>query len=260
MSRWLIIGSVASAHWWEDSRKPADIDILTPAKIAGADSQVCIVESQWHEAAQLIIDANVAHTFADPDTLYTLKVSHAEWNIKWEKTMFDIDFMQDRGCKLRMELYKELIKVWKQVHGAKRVNMARSMDAFFCDAVERKHDHEMLHELVAFKDRPMHERLRPNQSTAWCDEDLFNALDPQDQLLTALEEILAVSIERGRLTTGSKLSERLRAVHQAYFKLVTSMTTGWFARYLITHRRDLLHSMRPTWQPKLEQSLLKLTS
>lgn len=256
--QWLFIGSVAAKHWWPEFRTPRDIDILTPLTLSGSNSQICMVETSWHDAASLIIDANSHSTFADPDMLFTIKVSHAEWNIKWEKTMHDIAFMQRLGCKLLPEVDKALVKVWQQVHGKKKVNMARSMDTFFNDAVKREHDHEHLHELVAFNGRPMHERLREDHSTAWCSVERFNALTSSEQAETALEEILATAIERGKLTTSHLQSQKTIAVNQAYFKLVTSMTTGWFARYLILNRNHLLCDRRTQWMNKLNSALMTL--
>lgn len=164
--RWLLIGSVAAKHWWPEFRAPKDIDILTPAKICAGDSQVCFVETSWNEAAELVLDTNFDSTFLDADLLYTLKVSHAEWDIKWDKTMSDIEFMRRKGCKLVTPVYRALFEAWKGEHGRKKVNMTKPMSTFFNDAVKREHDHEMLHELVAFYERPLHERLRPDHGTA----------------------------------------------------------------------------------------------
>ena len=96
---WLIIGSVATYHWFPDARKPGDIDLLTEATISGNNSHICVVDSQWHDAAQELIDASRDKVFLDADLLFTLKVSHAEWDVKWKKTMFDIQFLQ----QLRVE-------------------------------------------------------------------------------------------------------------------------------------------------------------
>lgn len=256
--RWLLIGSVAAKHWWPEFRAPKDIDLLTPVTFTGSNSQLCVVETSWHKAADAILEANFDSTFLDPDLLYTLKVSHAEWDIKWDKTMADIEFMRRKGCKLVVPIYKLLIEVWKEVHGRKRVNMAQSMSTFFNDAVKREHDHEYLHELVAFYDRPLHESLRPDHGTAWCDKEKFFALSPDDQDKVVLEETLATAIERGRLTSKSKQSEKLIAVSQATKKLITSMTTGWFALYLIINRSRLLQK-RDLWLPKLNQALSSLS-
>lgn len=258
MKNWLIIGSVAARHWFPDARDPSDIDLLTPLTFTGSKRDICIVETQWHDVAQFIIDRNVDSVFADPNVLFTLKVSHAEWDIKWEKTMFDVKFFKDHGCQLDEELYAKLIPVWKEIHGKKRVNMAQSMETFFSDAVKREYNHEDLHELVAFHEHPLHEELRPDHGTAWCDRTKFEAMDFERQCEVALEEIMATAIERFSLTVESKTVPILQAVHKVYFKLCTSMTTGWFAKFLILNRYELLFERREKWMIHLKTSLQNL--
>lgn len=256
---WLITGSVATYHWFPDARVPKDIDLLTPANITGNHSDTCVVDASWHYVAQELIDMNKDPVFMDPDMLFTLKVSHAEWNIKWEKTMADIHFLKKKGCKLNVEMMAKLREVWKQVHGKKRVNMRKTMDTFFKDAVSRVYDHEQLHELVAFNECPMHELLRPDHGTAWCSRELFERLPLEQQFETALEENMAVAIERSKLTIASKVSEKRIAMSKAHFQLCTSMTTGWFANFLILNRHELLYERKDKWLTKMNSALNKLS-
>jgi hypothetical protein len=253
-----IIGSVAMYHWFPDARVPSDIDLLTPAQISGNDSKVCVVDVSWHRAAQELIDANKDPVFLDPDLLFTLKLSHAEWNVKWEKTMADISFLKRKGCKINYRLLRILKEVWEEVHGKKRVNMAKTMDTFFKDAVKREYDHEYLHLLVAFNDRPMHEELRADHNTAWCSRELFEQLPVEQQFETALEEMMAVAIERSRLKEANKVSEKRIAMSRAHFQLCTSMTKGWFAEFLILNRNELLHERKDKWMTKMDAALQAL--
>lgn len=251
---WLIIGSTAAYHWYPDSRAPRDLDLLTPASINAPG----VIDAQWHDAAEEIIRINEDPVFVDPNTLFTLKVSHAHWDVKWYKTMYDVHFFQKKGCVLNMDLYRKLFKVWETVHGKKRVNMSKPMTEFFKDAVHREFNHEELHWLVAFYDRPMHEVLRPDHGTAWCSEEKFNALTHDDQARCALEEIMVVAIERFNLRAADAPSTKRAAVSQAFFKLVTSMTTGWFARFLILHRNELLFERKDEWMRVLNKALSSL--
>lgn len=258
--KWLIIGSTAMYHWFPDARKPVDIDLLTPATFKTSDSTECFVDAQWHAAAEEIIKVNTDPVFADPDILFTLKISHAHWDVKWNKTMYDIEFLKRKGAKLNYRLYHMLVEVWEGVHGKKHVNMNKSMDEFFKDAVQREYDHERLHELVAFHDRPMHERIRPDHGTAWCSQELFEQLTHDEQAQTALEEIMATAIERFRLKPTDLQSKKLASMNGAYLKLCTSMTKGWFARYLILNKHELLIQRKQEWLPVMNKALLELTA
>lgn len=255
MSKWLIVGSVAMYHWFPDSRKPKDIDLLTPAKIVGNDSRVCVVDSQWHELAERLIESNHDPVFATPNLLYTLKVSHAHWDIHFDKTLFDIHFLQGKGCILDVPLYHRLVEMWEKIHGEKQVNLNQGLDTFWDDAVIRIHDHEFVHECVKFNNVPLHNFIRPDPARAWCSELSFDKLTKEFQAQCALEEILVTAIERGRLTSDSKKSERIRAMKMAHKKLCTSMAKGWYAKYLIINHFDLLHTRKEQWQNQMSKAL-----
>ncbi len=258
MSKWLIIGSTAAYHWFPDRRPPKDIDILTPAKIVGREAKVCIVEGTWHDLADEIIEQNRDPVFADPDILYTLKVSHAHWDIHWDKTLWDIHDFQNRGCELDLPLYHRLVALWETLHGKKRVNMNQSLDTFWNDAVVRVHDHEAVHEAVKFYDRPLHESIRPDLNNTWCSEEMFMALSPDLRFNCVLEEMMVTAIERARLTRQSSRIDILKAMKRAHKLLCTSMTKGWFARFMILHQYELLVTKRGEWFPQLNLALNRL--
>lgn len=258
-NKWLIIGSTAMKHWYPEWRTPKDIDLLTPAKLTSSDSTLCAVDTHWHEYADELISLNSCSTFADPNILLTLKLSHAHWNIKWAKHVLDIDYLRQKGAIVHEAVYEKLVSFWPSVHGKKHVNLNQEVTAFFSDAVVRIHDHEYLHKIVAFNGTPMHERIRPDLASAWVDRRLFERLSREEQLQCVLEEMLVTAIERGRLTVTSLNSERLAAVSFALKQLATSMTHGWFSRFIIENHRELFQHKRATWQQQLTKALLILS-
>jgi hypothetical protein len=258
MSKWLIIGSTAAYHWFSESRKPADIDLLTPAKIKSDNLSDCFIDTQWHDAAEYLLSINQDAVFADPNVLFTLKVSHAHWAVKWDKTISDISFLQRRGCTLLPDLYNKLVPVWSEIHGRSKVHMNKPVSEFFNDAVIRKYSHEHLHELVSFGDRPLHERIRKDLSTALCSKELFNALSEEEQLQCALEEIIVTAIERKNLVHSDQNSTKSLAMSAAHRKLCTSMSTGWFSLFLILNRDKLLFMRRELWQAQMQKCLMEL--
>lgn len=236
---WLITGSVALKHWCSDfNRKPVDVDFLSPINVVSSKPSVFGIESHWYPIAEEIIKRNRDSTFVDLDMLYTIKVSHAAWDVKWKKTMFDIDYMQRRGAKIVHEdIFESLLKHWSTVHGAKRVNLKMQNEQFFADAVCRKHDHDALHRLVANGNDPMHVLIRPDMESPWCDFQLWDRLSYEDKIKTAAEEICVIAIER--YLTDIKPSSILLACSQAYRNLILTMTTGWFNRFLIENEREI---------------------
>lgn len=237
---WLITGSVAAHHWFPEVWTGcSDIDILTPTKIAGTSE--CRVETQWHDACDYIMVNNVDPVFVDANFLFTIKLSHAEWNVKWQKTMRDIWRFQRAGCEIDPVLLSKLKPVWQKVHGKKQVNLRQDVSEFFShDAVTRKYDHESVHEAVKFYSRPMHEAIRPSLDSVWCSKEMFLALSEKDQLLAATEEIMVTAIERRKLSSKSTRIDVLSATTLAHRQLITSMTTGWFNDFLILKAPELL--------------------
>lgn len=239
-NKWLITGSVAAHHWFPDEwENVSDIDILSPVKIKG--STHLIIDTQWHDVCNEIIERNSDSVFVDPNMLFTIKFSHAEWDIKWRKTMVDIWKFQRKGCTLHHDIIPRLKEVWKNVHGPKRVNLKQRVDEFFShDAVTREYPHEEVHEAVKFYSRPMHTRIRPDAESVWCDRRLFGRLSYEDKLKCAMEEIMVTSIERRRLTPNSSKMDIWSAITYAHRQLIVSMTTGWFNDFLILNAPNIL--------------------
>lgn len=238
--KWLISGSVAAHHWFPNIwTKANDVDFLSPTTTTCSGG--LLIDAQWHDVCDEIIARNIDEVFVDPDMLFTIKFSHAEWDVKWQKTMNDIWKFQKQGCQLQLDIVPRLKEVWKRVHGPKKVNLKKHVDDFFSyDVVARKYPHDEVHEAVKFLAKPLHESIRPDHSSVWCSEALFNKLSFAQQLMCAAEEIMATAIERKRLTSKSTNIDIHSALTFAHRQLITSMTTGWFNSFLILQAPILL--------------------
>lgn len=144
----MIIGSTAMKYWFPESREPKDLDIISHS---GATKDK--VEYHWQPSFQYILDHNQHPEYLDPNFLYTLKVSHASWDVRWEKTMVDIIYLKERGCKLDKELYDLLYKDWEIEHFPKRLSLNKKNEEFF--QADRKVTHDKLHERFMFYDKPL---------------------------------------------------------------------------------------------------------
>lgn len=226
----MIFGSVAAKHWFPDFRDPQDIDILNPdMKLKNRTIQL-----YWSDAMQYVWDNNKHHVYVDPDFLYTIKVSHAAWDIHWVKTMKDIRFFKYRGCKLDKEFYNLLIKDWEKIHGKKNVYLKGKPDEFFKPTVNRWMDHDLLHTWVAFYDRPLHERIREDKNDVKVSEALWNQLSHDDKLKCCLEETYVFALERYLELPPST------AFQKALKQLIVSSTKGFFNLFLIEHFDELM--------------------
>lgn len=262
MNDYIIIGSVATKFWFRDFRTPVnDIDVLYVGEVKDVWPYADIpwperMEYQTHSSAEYILSRKEHGLYMIPDELFTLKVSHAHWDIKHTKTLHDINFLKNKGCKLDVEMYQHLINTWEETHGSKKqINLNQEVNKFFNDNVKRTYPHEYLHELVKFNDKPMHEYIRKDLNIVFCSEVLFNELPLEQQMECALEEILVTAIERKNLTASMQPSTLRAAVIEAHKMLCTSMTKGWFSRFLILNSHELLLERKEKCKRQLMNTL-----
>ena len=227
----LIFGSTALKHWFPDlNRDPKDLDYISKGKSTKE------VECHWNPAFQYILDNNKDSKYVDADFLYTIKVSHACYDIRWDKTIHDINFMKKKGCRLDFNLYKQLLKDWEVIHYKKKIRLEGSPEEFFTSKVTRKLDHDQLHHMIKFYDRPMHEKIRNDINNVKCDKNLWDALSYEDKLKCALEESYVFAIER-YFNYPPKI-----ALNKAIKHLITQSTKGYFNLFLIDNFFEMIYN------------------
>lgn len=242
----MLIGSVALKHWFPDfPHKTKDVDILSCQRtknIPIPDAKVEIHNIEKAPSLYYIIENNKDDFYADPDMLYTLKVSHAAWDIHWDKTMAHIIFLKDKGCKVIPEFYDLLWKDWCRIHGDKsKIKLDMKNEEFFTEAVERTYDHDWLHGFLAFDSEPMHNKIRKNHESPLCSKELWLQLSHDDKIKCALEEIYVVATER-YLFKNERKQPWMKAKSKSMKNLITSMTKGWFNLFLIDNFKELLYN------------------
>lgn len=176
---------------------------------------------------------------ATPDELYTIKVSHSQWDIKgvnWGKHMMDILFLKSLGAKLIPELHDILYKIWIDKHGPKKMTFSES-EEFFDDAVVRRYDHDSLHESVAYGDHALYiDYLLPGRSVAM---DMAKVWASDHDTLVKLfrEEIYATALERIVVPRSYRVSPGY-AYQWALRRTITSLTKGRSALWLVENFKD----------------------
>lgn len=234
----LIVGSTAMQFNFPDAREPKDLDFFAPPEQIPAylKAKVGEVEPFWHESWRDSVIERSHWGFATPDQLYTIKVSHAYWELKngsWDKHMTDLLFLKKHGAKLDMDLHKLLYPVWVELHGKKKMNLAQAAGDFFDDAVVRIYDHDSIHDSVAFGERPMYERILKDGASVDIDPaKMWDGLTFAEQIKLFREEIAATALERWMIPTKYKFSPGL-AYKLALKKTITSLTKGRSARFIV---------------------------
>lgn len=231
-----IFGSTAIAHWFDDyPNTPKDIDYIadTPflldiPKTSGEEHHV--VPTKLFDKLELL--NNGEKTYLSPDLLYTIKVSHLHWrgnNGKWWKHLKDVVFLQQKGCVIVDDVYDDFYKLWCEKFGDKsNISLKKATENFFNDGVERERNHDWMHQYFKVDEKPAYMYALQSEDSPMMSQYKFSMLPEYHQSLCALEEMFVVSAER-------KIS-----LPNAYMKLITSMTKGWFPRYMIVNAENLL--------------------
>ena len=231
----IVVGSTALNYHCFRFRTANDIDIWTDEdhqKQKGED--VSIVPSS--------ILSVVPHKegYATPDAVYTIKLSHLGWDIFWDKHKRDVLWMEHNGCKRLPELYSALIEYWKEVHGNKDfLSLHKKKQDFFNDYVDYKYDHDYLHELVAYPDKPVYNMCLKDGEDVAIDKEKFFSLPFEKQIRMFKEEITVIALERWVIPYREHL---LKAYPLALKKTVTSLTKNWATEFLVL---NLKHFERP---------------
>jgi hypothetical protein len=244
----LIIGSRAMRTWYPDfKREPKDVDVISKVPHMSRDTQ-----HYWVDSFQYILDNNANSFCADPTFLLTLKMSHAGWDIHWEKTMSDILFLKKKGVKVDKHLYNLLVKDWIAVHGKKWASLKnKDSTTFFKDAVERKYVHDDIHEAVAVYDKPLYESLIIGGVN--CSQKGFETLSFEDKILLVKEEVWVTALERYHIPSDFTCGHPA-AYGKSLKKLATTMSSGWFKFFILDNFQHLTGCKNREYIEKFEKA------
>lgn len=126
----------------------------------------------------------------------------------------------------------ERTKMTKKAYPQSNPQLNQSNEDFFDDAVDKKYDHDWLHELYAHKEQPMYTYMKRDDSQAWCERDMWDGFCYQDQVKCVAEECYVIATERFLVPSDWDYPKRL-AYFKALEKVCTTLTSGWFRDFAI---------------------------
>jgi hypothetical protein len=250
----LLIGSRALEYWSPNFKcKPnADWDIISLREIKDDTKRI-----EWHDcnilgnydieryASEQSFDILGQRVYVvNPIGLAVIKRSHLWRDLSFQKHIthyhkhlakyrhlfnaFD-EYMLQKRTKLTMTAYP-------QGHPS----LKKSVEDFFDDYVEKKYNHDYLHELVAYHDKPLYTQLQRNPSSAWCDKDLWNKLSKDDKIKCVAEEAQVIAIERFLVPSNWNYASR-HAYLKALDKVCTTLCSGWFRDFAIDNYPEIFN-------------------
>ena len=188
----ILIGSCALKHWFPDfPRTPKDEDYIVQEERKNE-----IVEGIRKEYFLNPVFKDYKHGIMLPDDLYTLKVSHVVgWDIFWEKNVWDVRWLKEKGCKLNLDLFYKLYAYWNILHGeSKRSDLEMNAEKFFDNALTCEYSHDWLHTLL--QNPPTYTKVLKEGAEVEVSEEKFEALSWDEKYALVFEEVAIMSWER----------------------------------------------------------------
>lgn len=264
----ILIGSypMINIHGISLGRKPHDIDVVCSKEELAVFYENELKESKSHDGKfhsfiddetfeidttenlsnKLLIEMSkdmkkhtlngVEYFVPEISTLIAIKESHIRFPVNFMKNIKDWIVLH----KLK-ELYpyteddKKLLELryneakQRNLDKIKRINLNKPNDAFFNPAQElREFEHDDLHRIVAFYDKPIFEMVKDDMSKAAISREMFENLPVEKQLRMIIEECMVIGYERF-----GEQSKRYMTVYQMGFAFFsTNLCKGWFQDFL----------------------------
>ena len=239
----LLIGSRALAYWDETFKvkEGADWDIICKdeSEVKGLRAQGLRVEVHKYDDLNnaLIYDSCAKGVpglmVADLNTLALIKRSHLWRDYQWDKHITHYHkHLKQHLLQSDLPHVEERAKLTREKYPQGQPRLNQTNEDFFDDAVAKVYDHDWLHELAAYYDKPLYTRLKHDDSKAWCEKDLWEQLSTEDKQRCVAEEAYVIATERYLVRTNWEFSYR-GAYLSALKKICTTLTSGWFRDYAI---------------------------
>lgn len=237
----MIIGSTAIKYWFPDfPRNPKDIDIVKNSKF---NDYFSLDLKREYLENPILLKYCKNQDFLDVNSLYTLKISHSFWDLKngsWEKHMWDLQWLKEKGCKFIPELFYKLYEYWNTIHGVnKRSKLDMSAEEFFDNVVNFPIEHDELHELLVkheyFEEKiPTYKKILKEGADVDVSEEKFNKLTEKEKFNLVIEEVMVMSLERFENINYKAAFEKMLK------KFILSHCPIWEGIWIIQHHKELI--------------------
>jgi len=189
----VIIGSTALKHYYPDfKRVPKDLDYAVDTEIKSNDKNI---EYLYNPIIFKYLPVNYLE-YCNPFILLNLKISHLFWDINWEKHMWDVQFLLNKGEYILPVVVSDFRDFWsKYLPKIHRSDLRATKDDFFTNAVNKSvNEHDLLHEKLV--DYPTYKKILKEGCDVELDESKWNYLSFDEKCNVVYEETSVMAFER----------------------------------------------------------------
>jgi hypothetical protein len=184
--------------------------------------------------------------------------SHLWRRNKFKNNIYIYHWICDKSYNVNdLRILKARIKATKKHWGVSNPNLNQSNQEFFDDSVDKKFDHDHIHELVSYPDKPMYTRMKRNRSLAKCEKDMWDDFIHMDKIKCVQEETYVIAMERFLIRNDFNWREMswVGAYHEALEKVCTELTSGWFRDFAIDNFPEISKNYNPNVFTKVGKEL-----
>lgn len=248
-----LIGSRALNYWFPDwkIKEDTDWDVVSWTEVKGEGIE-------WHDryllnndeiadyaTPQTIKHNNLTLHVVNPIGLSLIKRSHLHRDIGFDKHMnqwlLHLQQFQKYWSMQDYGFYSQRSILTKKDYPQRTPNLMQPKYSFFDDAVKKVYEHDYLHELVAFYDKPLYTQLLRDKTLAWCEQTEWNKLDHADKVRCVQEEVYVIATERFIIPKGFDFNTKI-AYNKALNKVCTTLCSGWFRDFAIDNYLEIVNS------------------
>ncbi len=295
----IIVGSKAiKYHFPEYERKVNDIDIignsndvnflinlLCPKEIKYGDGITSLIDIKENDVFDtksvevLLSDNSVALKeyssltteykteidglyYATPEILLSLKKSHIHFPLKFNKHIFDYNFLlkelkEDNLSKITKINFKE---TEERLGKLKTPSLNKKASNFFGQSegyVKYFYIHDDIHKVMSHYDRPIYEDMQVDSSSAWCQKDMWEKFTFEKKAKCVLEEAYVIALERKIIPMlngcGPVITSK-SAFEWSIMRICTTLCSGWFRQFATDNYVEIIKYFNPNYVSKFLQA------
>jgi hypothetical protein len=264
-----LIGTLQEIHEWATKHKDK-IDYMLPTspwkfkcklksnfqiefEVADVNpSAMMLIEQEETFLKRMLMINNIwlEAWVAPVEVLYHTKRSHIYWAVHWQKNIADMHLLKEYcgHAELRKwdAYYEARLKENEAKFGPRfQANLNQPNEKFFAKSersLNRQFEHDELHEIVKYYDRPLYEEFKEDKSKALMNFAMFYNAEHIKKLRCVREEAMVIALERYIIT--GKETDSVKAYQRALQRICTNLTSGWFREFAIDHWAEI---STPDW-------------
>lgn len=258
----MIIGSTAlKFHFPDFPREPKDLDVIGSTNL-DTDLKVEILKNPILEA---YYQGNMPE-YIGVNEAYTLKCSHCLWELdngSWNKHLWDVQWLKEKGAKFIPDLFYKLFSYWETIHGKrKESDKSLNAEAFFNNAIDFPVEHDILHDYLIEhpyfqgQAKPTYSLILKEGAEVECSEEKFNQLTHKQKFNLVIEEIF-VMMHENRFPPKMYWKRKYELMLK---KFLISHAPLWEAIFIIQNHKQLMTQIPFNSEEFLNQQIEKYDS